>query len=766
MKKFFLGFFLVFTTSIFAQTIDVGGPLSWHFNHDKNFSSIPDFTIPNKYIEEVIRENDSLAQLQKSVFKFGVELDVELDAYNFFFWEIIKKGRVGRFMVKSQSAISLNFIFDQFKLAPNAHVHIYSSNHKKLLGAYTSHNNNRNNTLGTDLIHANEVIIEMYEPFEQMGNSMLRIGEIIHGYKDIDHVLGLKVNESGACNMDVICNDGLPWTNEIKSVVRIVSGGSLCTGTLVNNTAQDGTPYVLTAYHCNPQTMGNAVFRFNYDSPICGSQAVANSQAPSGSPQTVNGSSLISSNDDSDFGLVQLNSVPPSSYDVFYAGWNNSGVISSTAVCIHHPSGDVKKISFDDDPLQSSSQTGISNNMWEVETWERSTTTEGGSSGAGLWDQNHHLVGHLYGGSAACGNFLSDFFGKFSMSWTGNNSSNPTKKLSNWLDPNNSGVNQLDGYSPNSPTQALDGAITGIELSSDVFCSAYIPLEFVFKNNGANNITEAEFDILIDGTIIQQHQWVGSIANNNFTTITFSNSIPVYSAGDHEIEVRITSVNAQTDQNNTNNSYVKNFSNYPNTTLLNLEIELDCWGSEISWQIKDSINNVLWEVPTNYYADVQPNGYTVNEIICLENGCYNFTIYDTYGDGMQGAQYTECSVNGNFKMEDQWNTNTFLTMIANNANFGSSESHDFCVNTNSINKVDLNEVKIYPNPSSGHLVMKLTSQQKLYNIEVVDLAGKIHESFNTIGDGEFDLSKLHSGCYILKIRFNNEIVKSLYWIKN
>ena len=59
--------------------------------------------------------------------------------------------------------------------------------------------------------------------------------------------------------MDVICSDGLPWANEIKSVVRILTGGTLCTGTLVNNTAQDGTPYVLTAEHCNPQNMGNAV---------------------------------------------------------------------------------------------------------------------------------------------------------------------------------------------------------------------------------------------------------------------------------------------------------------------------------------------------------------------------------------------------------------------------------------------------------------------------------------------------------------------------
>ena len=134
MKKLlFLVSFLGVLTFFNAQTVDVGGPLSWHFSHDKNFNNVPEFTLPNKYIEKLIRENDSLAQLQKSAFKFGVELDVELDAYNFFFWDIIKKGRVGRLMVKSQSAISLNFIFDQFKLAPNAHVHIYSSNHKKLL---------------------------------------------------------------------------------------------------------------------------------------------------------------------------------------------------------------------------------------------------------------------------------------------------------------------------------------------------------------------------------------------------------------------------------------------------------------------------------------------------------------------------------------------------------------------------------------------------------------------------------------------------------
>ena len=194
--------------------------------------------------------------------------------------------------------------------------------------------------------------------------------------------------------MDVICNDGLPWQNEIKSVARILAGGSLCTGTLINNTAEDGTPYFLTANHCGPQNMGSAVFRFNYDSPICGSQTIANSQSPVGAQQTINGSSFISSNSYTDFGLVLLNSTPPDAYDLCYAGWNKSSSLPSTAVCIHHPSGDVKKISFDDDPVQTTSSSG-NNNYLRVESWERNTTTEGGSSGSGLWDQNHLSLIHI-----------------------------------------------------------------------------------------------------------------------------------------------------------------------------------------------------------------------------------------------------------------------------------------------------------------------------------------------------------------------------------
>ena len=766
MKNFLLGYFFLYSISFLAQTSDVGGPVSWSFNQDLDVMHIPHFQLSKSNIDKQIKINDSIELWTKRGFIFGVEQQVDIDFHQNAYWQQTKKGRIGRLEIRSSEAISLNLIFDQYNLSDRSFLYLYSSDKKELLGAYTSENNNKQNILGTDLIHHEEIIVELFEPSDEVGKSILHISNVVHGYKDIDNALGLKVNESGACNMDVICSDGLPWANEIKSVVRILSGGTLCTGTLVNNTAQDGTPYVLTAEHCNPQNMGNAVFRFNYDSPICGSQTVANSQAPSGSPQTINGSSFIASKQDSDFGLVELNSVPPASYDVFYAGWRNTSAVSSTAVCIHHPSGDVKKISFDDDPLQNSSQNGVSNNMWEVETWERSTTTEQGSSGSALWDQDHYIVGTLFGGPAACGNSLSDFYGKFSMSWTGNNSAAPNQRLSNWLDPTNSGLTQLSGYSPGTPALALDGTISDVNLSSEVFCSAYIPVEFTIMNNGSSNLTSAEIEILVDGVVKEQYQWTGSLSYNGLQAVSLSNSLEVYSSGNHSVEVRITSVNNQQDQNSANNSYSKSFSNYPGSSRLNLNLDLDCWGSEISWQITDNDNTVIWEVLENTYPDVQPAGTTVNEVVCLENGCYDFTINDTYGDGMYGSQYTECSVNGNFTMVDQWNSNTFFSMTAPNANFGVSETHSFCVTSNSVASNNYKDLIIFPNPSEGTFRIKTEGLNQKLGIQILDVSGKIIKSFSAIPNGDYSLDVLNKGFYIIKVKSNNNVLGSYNWIKS
>lgn len=438
-----LGFTISFTT--IAQTFNVGGPVSFNSNLLSDDSKIslqvmPAFDLEKQLGEDLINQTNKLGP-----FRFGYEHITNYSLQNSGTWRTTDEGdKVWKIKFSSPGALSMNVIFNDFFIPNGASVHLYNKETDMVVGAYTAQNNNVNNMLGSDLIKGETVVIEYFEPTEVAGQGRLLIGMIVHGYVDINnwYPKTSRVNESGACNMDVFCVDGDPYWREIKSVARIIVGGGLCTGTLVNNTAEDGTPYFLTANHCGPSSMGSATFQFNYDSPICGSQSVANSQS---SPiNSIAGSMFRASNSASDFGLVELNSTPPAAYGVYYAGWDNSGSTPQTACGIHHPSGDVKKLAFDDDPLTSAAGLSISNSSWRIEAWERNTTTEGGSSGSGLWDENRHLVGQLQGGQANCSNSVNDYYGKFSMSWTGNGSSSSSARLSDWLDPLGTGVSTLE----------------------------------------------------------------------------------------------------------------------------------------------------------------------------------------------------------------------------------------------------------------------------------------------------------------------------------
>src|SRR5690606_879424 len=97
------------------------------------------------------------------------------------------------------------------------------------------------------------------------------------------------------------------------------------------------------------------------------------------------------------------------------------GNFPTSQVGIHHPSGDVKKICFDNNAPTQVTYGNAS--CWRVVNWE-SGTTEPGSSGSPLFDQNQRIVGQLYGGTASCSSITHDNYGRFDVSWEGTNSSN------------------------------------------------------------------------------------------------------------------------------------------------------------------------------------------------------------------------------------------------------------------------------------------------------------------------------------------------------
>ncbi len=380
--------------------------------------------------------------------RFGKDIDVNINLLNSGTWITLPNGdRIWRLKIHSENAYSINLIYDSFFLPENGTFHLYNESKNHVIGAFTSENNKSNGKFATGVVKGDLCVLEYFEPHNQSGKGVINISKVVHAYKDIFNKVDKAFGSSGSCNNNINCAVGNDWQDEKKSVALILTNNNsrICTGALVNNVKEDNTPYFLTANHCFNSTTDteNWIFMFNYESPDC-------SNIDGFTSQTITGCAVKARNADSDFLLVELSSVPPESYNVYYAGWSRLDSASSNSTGIHHPRGDIKKISFDNHASVSSDydpRPYLPNSHWEITKWDDGTT-EPGSSGSPLFDQNSRLIGQLHGGWASCRSFTADFYGKFSMSWDRGTSS--SKRLKDWLDPNNTGVITLNGTYPNT----------------------------------------------------------------------------------------------------------------------------------------------------------------------------------------------------------------------------------------------------------------------------------------------------------------------------
>ncbi len=103
---------------------------------------------------------------------------------------------------------------------------------------------------------------------------------------------------------------------------------------------------------------------------------------------------------------------------------------------------------------------------------------------------------------------------------------------------------------------------------------------------------------------------------------------------------------------------------------IEISILSDSYPEETSWQFVDANGNVVVEAgPFNYV----PTNTTFSQVVCLPNGCYDFIINDSYGDGLFDGNNT-----GTYTVTELTNNNTVLA--SGSGNFGSSQTTNFCVN--------------------------------------------------------------------------------------
>ncbi|MFN8775932.1 MAG: trypsin-like peptidase domain-containing protein [Flavobacteriales bacterium] len=395
-------------------------------------------------------------------------------------WTVMANGdRIWQLRFRSAGAKAVNVFFNRLFIPEGASLFLYSADRSWFEGPYTSEENSAHGIFQTAEVFGDEAILEYYEPASVISRPSLHIRGFGHFFRFIHDYRDELRGGSGSCQVDVNCPEGSNFVPERQAVVRLsIPAGQdvgLCTGTLVNNTNRDCKNYILTAYHCTIDSDDSDLLglsaRFNFQRANCGSGLAPSTQQRVGAFQRAN------SNDNggvtgSDFALLELEDAIPANYVPFYAGWDVGGAVPASGggfrvKSIHHPSGDVKKISTANSVV-SSTWVQASNAHWRVEWMQTQTNwgvTEGGSSGSPIFDINKRIIGTLTGGGSFCDTpTADDFYGKMDRHWTGN--PNPAnQKLKVWLDPGNTGAQTLNGsfVDPNVPGQPCGGTAANLE---------------------------------------------------------------------------------------------------------------------------------------------------------------------------------------------------------------------------------------------------------------------------------------------------------------
>ncbi len=445
------------------------------------------------------QERDSLSGVQQPGVAphAGFAIPASTSLHNHGQWEVAGSHlHVWRIHIESPEALATGINFSNFRLGGHARLYIYDPDKQVVLGGFDHRNNREDGKFTTAVIPGETLVIEYQEPYypgkpEEMTTSTFAIESIIHlsyggGLTTGGSERGL--GESGDCMVNVNCSEGDDWQDEKRGIARMLmrtgSSYSWCTGSLVNTTAQDARPYFLSAEHCGRNATEEDLlywqFYFNLELAGCENE---------GYPplNMIYGADMLALGElegGSDFRLLELHATPPPHWRPYWNGWDRTGDGSSSGVGIHHPRGDVKKISTYSSNLVSSAplvsgQQMADDSAWRV-IWTRTQNghgvSEGGSSGSPIFNSEKKIIGTLTGGSSNCDNVHApDYFGKIWYHWD-QNGTDISQRLNGYLDPLGTGEESMPGFDPHADLQPPPGFMdASLDADENALLTWYAP---------------------------------------------------------------------------------------------------------------------------------------------------------------------------------------------------------------------------------------------------------------------------------------------------
>ena len=164
-------------------------------------------------------------------------------------------------------------------------------------------------------------------------------------------------------------------------------------------------------------------------------------------------------------------------------------------------------------------------------------------------------------------------------------------------------------------------------------CGQGLGVQFNLKNAGANPLTQATFEIWVDGALDGHYTWNGNLnyAQEDEIQYIINGNYP----GPHEVQVVLLDANGAADVNPDNNTLDGTAfeGNASTDQLIFVEFRTDSYAGETTWQIRDENGTLLHSSGTYTLTN-----YTFTDYFCQPEGldCYTLIIEDEYGDGWNG----------------------------------------------------------------------------------------------------------------------------------
>jgi hypothetical protein len=743
--KFKITLLLLITAMGYGQVTNQGKPASWKLSNLQQPATI---TMPRLDVK-VLENEDTANEALGTPWRFAKEFEVNYTLQNSGTWTNLANGdRIWRLHVSSAGAKAIHFWFRNFYLPEGASVYVYNNDHSDMMGAFDSRQNKGSDYFGTWPLTGDSMWVEYYEPQSQIGQGRLELFKVGHSYRPFFNTVeepGL-TTFSAECNFDVECFvEGIDNLKNItkRSITRMLFSGAegtfACTGALINTTANDGTPYILSANHCYIED-AFYMYRFNWINPFPACPSNGTGDGSINEFQVISGSELKARKTESDFMLQELSQDIPAEWNVIWSGWNRTTSVPPYTYGVHHPAGDIMKVSLDTDPPSSITDPD-GGKIWEIGNLELGTL-EGGSSGSPLLDNNGRIRGqawYIFGttGFGCSGDGIHGSigvgYGRLNVSWDAG--ATPQSRLKEWLDPGNTGATTVDFF---PPVQIADiDARAGLFEPGNDLCAGTISPSIRLINYGQEPLTSAQITYSLNGEE-QVINWTGNLAENESSLIEFPfmTGIP----GQNTFVVTIENPNGTEDEDTSNNSVSYSFAKpvHYEVNAITLNLTTDDFGSETSWDLTNASGEVLYS-SDNLDSTTE---YTEEFNLPLA-GCYTFKIYDVVGDGI-------CCQSG----QGHFSLNTpDGGVIGEGADFGTSRAVSFIIEENlgTVNQVQDPGLRIYPNPSSGVFTIASGKELSGEKYEVYNIVGQVIKSGYFGSEAVIDISHATNGIYLLKL---------------